>query len=76
MVVSDDWRGFKTLILANLYLCVYCVFVTDIIIIFNKVQRRKSFKRTLFFGQKHNLQMLAVIPFIKLQNETETTVKR
>ena len=52
MVVSDDWRGFKTLILASLYLCVYCVFVTDIIVIFNKIQRHKSFKRTLFIKTK------------------------
>ena len=38
-------------------------------------QTHKTFKGTLFIRTKHNMQILGVIPCIKLQNETQTTVK-
>jgi len=34
------------------------------------IKTHKSFKRTLFIGTKHNMQIFRVIPFIKLQNDT------
>ena len=33
-------------------------------------------KRRLFVRTNHNMRIFGVIPFIKLQNDTETTVKR
>ena len=41
----------------------------------DEVRTRERFRRTLFIRTKHNMQMLGVIPFIKLQNNTQTTVK-
>ena len=35
----------------------------------------KRFKRTLFIGTKHCFRIFGVIPFIKLQTDTKTTVK-
>ena len=32
-------------------------------------------KRMLFIRTKHNMQIFGVIPFIKLQNDTQTMVK-
>ena len=40
-----------------------------------KIQTHKRLKRTLFIRTKHNMRMFGVIPFIKLQNDTSTTVK-
>ena len=40
-----------------------------------EIQTHKRFKGTLFIRTKHNLQILGVIPFDKLQNNTWTTVK-
>ena len=40
------------------------------------VQTHERSKRTLLTGTKHNLQVLGVMPLIKLQNDIETTVKR
>ena len=34
------------------------------------IQRHERFRRTLFIGTKHNMQIVGVIPFIKLQNDT------
>ena len=39
-------------------------------------QTIKGSKEHYLSGQKHNLQIVRVIPFIKLQDDTETTVKR
>ena len=36
----------------------------------------KRFKITLFIRTKHNMQIFGVIPFIKLQNNIEITIKR
>ena len=36
----------------------------------------KDLKERYLLGQKHSLQMFGIIPFIKLQNDTQTTVKR
>ena len=33
-------------------------------------KRMKRFKRTLFMRTKYSMQILGVIPFVKLQNET------
>ena len=41
----------------------------------NRIQTHKRLKRTLFIRTKHNMQILGVIPFFKLQNNTYTTVK-
>ena len=37
---------------------------------FIKLQTRKRLKRTLFIRTKHSMQILRVIPFFKLQNNT------
>ena len=36
----------------------------------------KDSKERYLLGQKHNLQFVRVISFVKLQNDTKTTVKR
>ena len=41
-----------------------------------KIQTHKRFQRTLFIRTKHSMQIFGVIPFVKLQNDTQTTVKR
>ena len=45
-------------------------------IIIIKVQIRKRLKRTLFIRTKHDMRIFGVIPFIGLQNYTQTAVKR
>ena len=40
------------------------------------IQTHKRIKRTLFIGTEHSMRMFGVIPFIKLQNDIYTTVKR
>ena len=35
-----------------------------------KIQTHKRFKRTYLSGQKHNMQIFGVIPFIKRHNDT------
>ena len=42
----------------------------------NGVQRHKGFKTTLLIRTKQNPQIFAVIRFVKLQNDTQTTAKR
>ena len=36
----------------------------------------KDSEERYLLGQKHNPQIFGAIPFVKLQNDTETTVKR
>ena len=38
-------------------------------------QTRERFKRTLFIRTKHSVQIFRVIPFIKLQNESNPLYK-
>ena len=40
----------------------------------NKIRTHKRVKRTLVMTQTHNLQITAVSPFVKLQNDTQTAV--
>ena len=47
----------------------------QVLAFWNKIKTHKRFKRMLFIQTKHNMQIFRVIPFIKLQNDTETTVK-
>ena len=39
-------------------------------------KRIKGPKELYLSGQKHSLQIFGVIPFVRLQNDSETTVKR
>ena len=41
-----------------------------------RAKRIKGSKERYLLGQKHNLQIFGVIPFVKLQNDIQTTVKR
>ena len=41
-----------------------------------EIQTHKRFKRTLFIRTKHNMRIFGLIPFIELQNDTETRVKQ
>ena len=41
-----------------------------------KIQIQKRFRITLFITTNHNIRIFGVIPLIKLQNDTSTTVKR
>ena len=40
------------------------------------IQTHKSLKERYLSGQKHNIQIFGVISFVKLQNDTQITVKR
>ena len=40
------------------------------------IRTHKRFKRTLFIWTKRNMRIFGVLPFLKLQNDTQTTVKR
>ena len=55
----------------NDYACLARLTYTD-----HKFQTHKRFKRALFIGTKHNVRILGVISYIKLQNDTYTTDKR
>ena len=41
----------------------------------NEIQTHKRLKGTLFIRTRQNQQMFRVIPFVKLQNDTQTTAK-
>ena len=41
-----------------------------------QMQIHKRFKRTLLIRIKPNMRIFGVIPFIKLQNDTYTTIKQ
>ena len=45
---------------------VVCIFL----FLSNQIQTLKRFKTTIFIRTKYNMQILGVIPFIKLQNDT------
>ena len=56
----------KISVLANL-LCIWILFQNP---------TRKRLKRALFIWTQHNMHIFGIVPFIKLQNDTWTTVKR
>ena len=52
------------------------LYICGILLLHYHLQTHRRFKRTLIIRTKHNMQIFGVIAFIKLPNDTQTTVKR